>query len=400
MDCPKCGGLNSESSKFCNHCGQSLLEPVQENAKMDGSSKKIGWIAGGILLVCAAVFLMIMLLNTDVAKFKRAINDGSYKEAVGIYEDKIMEKPDDKKKAEDFIQNEIDKIVASFKEKKTDYETANSELEALKSAKVISGKVSEASSAVTRLNDSRTAYAKGAAFLNEKNIKAAIPEFKKVIQEDADYNAAQESMKNSIQTYKEAILKEIDESAQSNDFAKAITMIGESLSLIPDDPEISAKKAVYEKANEEKKAAERKEKLEDAKKKQEVTVESSTIIAQSSEYKTLYPDMIQVHVRNNTEKTVKNIKVASLGYDGNGLPIKIKSQFGSADSEFKGIAENVNIIPNATYGKGKGWSLDDPHGIKTVLSCVSEVEYYDGSKWMNPYYEYWLEEYKEKPLKQ
>lgn len=50
-----------------------------------------------------------------------------------------------------------------------------------------------------------------------------------------------------------------------------------------------------------------------------------------------------------------------------------------------------------TYGSDSGWRIsdDDTPEAKQFLACVKEVEYYDGSKWVNPYYDYWVEEYKE-----
>ena len=57
----------------------------------------------------------------------------------------------------------------------------------------------------------------------------------------------------------------------------------------------------------------------------------------------------------------------------------------------------MNIQPGMTYGSDSGWRIsdDDTPEAKQFLACVKEVEYYDGSKWVNPYYDYWVEEYKE-----
>ena len=55
-------------------------------------------------------------------------------------------------------------------------------------------------------------------------------------------------------------------------------------------------------------------------------------------------------------------------------------------------------MPNDTFGYNKGYSLAEDHGISKTIALVKNVTYYDGSTWENPYYPYWLEEYKEKPL--
>ncbi|MBA2937021.1 hypothetical protein HZF08_01735 [Paenibacillus sp. CGMCC 1.16610] len=198
--------------------------------------------------------------------------------------------------------------------------------------------------------------------------------------------------------YKATALKDAEQLSTSTDYDKAISILNDALVILPNDSDVSAKKASYEKLNEEKKAVERKKKMEEFKNSQEVVAESAGIAIQSTEYKAQWPDMIQVIVRNTTEKTVKSMKVSMLGYDSNGYPVKIKRKYGSESFEFIRTAENINIISKGTFGKGNGWEVDESHGIKTVLAVVKEVDYYDGSKWTNPYYEYWLAENKEKPL--
>ena len=122
---------------------------------------------------------------------------------------------------------------------------------------------------------------------------------------------------------------------------------------------------------------------------------------QSDEYKVLYPDQIRAMITNNSDKAVKNMKIGFLGYDSNGYPLKIKLQFNFSGGNYEGAgtADNVNIIPGASFGDNRGWNLDESHGISTVISCVKSVEFYDGTNWTNPYYDYWIAEYKEKQLK-
>ena len=100
--------------------------------------------------------------------------------------------------------------------------------------------------------------------------------------------------------------------------------------------------------------------------------------------------MIEVIIKNNSSKTIKDYEVAVLAYDTNNYPLEIKPKYNYSGGgfEFTGKADNVNVVAGATRGKDYGWELDASHGLS----------YYDGSTWENPYYSYWIEQYKEKPL--
>lgn len=92
----------------------------------------------------------------------------------------------------------------------------------------------------------------------------------------------------------------------------------------------------------------------------------------------------------------KDFEIGLLAYDKDGYPLNI----GYNGVLFKGNANACNIQPEETYGSDQYWNLSLGQGadIDTVIGCVERCTYYDDSTWENPYYQYWLDEHKEKPL--
>jgi hypothetical protein len=131
-----------------------------------------------------------------------------------------------------------------------------------------------------------------------------------------------------------------------------------------------------------------------------VTVESVKIIEQSKDHKILYPDMVEVIIKNNHTETIRNYTVALMGFDKNGYPLKIEwnIDFSGGDYIRLGSAEDANVIPGATAGKDKGFGIDESHGIHYILAEIYEVEFYDGKVWENPNFDYWADKFAEKPL--
>ena len=56
--------------------------------------------------------------------------------------------------------------------------------------------------------------------------------------------------------------------------------------------------------------------------------------------------------------------------------------------------KDINLIPNSTYGKGKGLGLDrNCNNIAKFKAIVVSFETFDGVNWENPYFEDWKEFY-------
>lgn len=395
MYCNKCGNEIPDGSVFCNKCGSKIItganEDVFSRLKKLNSKLLVFGLAG--VLIIGVIIAIVIFFNNPISKFKGAIKDNKYIEASKIYNEKIKGNTSNENEIISFLKSKIENIKKDFSENKLEYNAAISQLDTIEKTGLVLSEVSSAKSEINSLNDSRTAFKKGKEFLNSKNYKEALSELKKVIKEDENYDKAQEFISSSIKDYKTVILGEAETAANSNDYDKALTLLNEALILIPNDSDISAKKAIYEKLNEEKKAAERKKKMEELKNNQEVSVENIRTFTDWLD--DLY---ISVTVKNNTNKVVKKYIVGWMGFDKDGYPVK--TGWLSPDFLKEGVAE-ANIQPGKTYGSDSGWQLTGGYettNAKHFLACVKEVEYYDGSKWVNPYYDYWVEEYKEKPL--
>lgn len=59
---------------------------------------------------------------------------------------------------------------------------------------------------------------------------------------------------------------------------------------------------------------------------QPVFFSSTQYVVQDNQYKSLYPDMLQGIVQNNSEDDMRDAVVAFVGWDTDGLPVKIKGQ--------------------------------------------------------------------------
>jgi len=406
MQCNKCGTVLPENSSFCISCGAKVAEHPTVTVSQKQPSSKTKWIVigsatGGLILIIVAALLFILLNNSPVDKFKKAIQENKYEHAIALYEKEIEGDMKQETEVEAFLKKNLESTVRKFEEESINFKEAAMLLETIEKTKLIKSEVSKAEQQITELHDSRTAFKTGKELLEEDKIKDAIEELSKVIKDDtANYEEAQDLIEETTADYKKAVLADADKLSSEENYEEAIKLIEDASALLGEDSDLAAKKTVYVKKQEDKAAAELQKKIDSLKTKEEVVVESAGIIIQDDTYKSLYPDMIQVVVKNKSNKKVKNMTIAMLAFDDNGLPIKILPQFSFSGGayEYTGTAEDANILPDQTFGKDKGWSLDEAHGITTVMAIVQEVEYYDGTKWTNEYYEYWIEQYKEKPL--
>ena len=125
------------------------------------------------------------------------------------------------------------------------------------------------------------------------------------------------------------------------------------------------------------------------------------LLVQSEEYKSLYPDVLQAILVNNTQSDIKDVVVAFAAWDENDLPVLIKGQFDYNPASYirRVSYAGINMVPGSTYGENTGMRLDESiSGIVTVKAIVASYVTFDGETWENPEYEAFIEEYSGKKL--
>lgn len=398
MNCTKCGVEVSQESKFCNNCG----EKIGEFNKREKNKTKLYILTGSaIVLIGIAIIFYFLSYNNPVNKFEAAINNSDYGKAKEVYQEDIFGNLKDETKIDKYLQDAVSSIKKDFTEEKLSYDSAIQKLDTISRSEISVKNLSEAKEDITNLNNSWTSFKTGSEMINNQDLKNGIEELSKVIEDDKNYPNAQKLINDSKAAYKTTTLQDAEKLAGEKKFTEALTQVNAALSIVKDDADLVSKKTIYEVKKKEQEEKDRKAKMEDLKNKQLVIITKSTLVEGDPEYSSLYPDQIQVFATNKSDKKVKSFIVGSVAFDKNGLPIKIEAQFDYNGGDYvkKVSADDANILPGGTFGSGRALSLDSADsGIKTVLSCVESVEFYDGSTWENEYYPLWVEEYSEKPL--
>lgn len=350
---------------------------------------KIWIIIGGILLL--TVIVGASYFFSPVTQFKRNLDSKNIEQLKQLYS--TIQDYDERKKVESIFKDKMNAIVEQFVKGKISEQEAIQELESYQEVDVLSNEIEEAKNNVIEVKNSKDSFSAAQQYEKEGKMLETMAEYTKVIEKDKEnYKMAQNYIKTNKNALKETVLSEVETSISQNDFITANQKLETLKTILKDDAQIENKlKEIKEKAE--------KQKIETYKKEQLLSVESATITVQDENYKSLYPDMMTIIVKNNSDKTVKSYDVSILGYDANGYPMKVKGKYDSTGVyEFTGTAEDANIVAGGVYGKDKGWNLYRTHELSNIIAIVKNVTFYDGTTWDNPYYEYWIKEHKEKPV--
>ncbi len=120
-------------------------------------------------------------------------------------------------------------------------------------------------------------------------------------------------------------------------------------------------------------------------------ISSTQYVVQDEQYKSLYPDMLQAVLQNDTDADIKNAVVAFASWDKNGLPVKIKGSIDFSDGSYIKQVNyaDINLVPGDSFGENSGFEISEDCAIATFAAVVVSFETFGGDTWENPYYDAW-----------
>lgn len=279
--------------------------------------------------MCIVMSLLLCCCRGDILEeAKILIQDAEYKEVVSIYKQETNEKI--KAKIDLEINNLIEKQKNDYLTCNIAYSVVSDNLKILKGIEGCSDNAKETLNYIVQIEESRNAYVDAENKEKKKEYAEAIKKYKEVIQDDVEnFEKANNKVKEIVEKLeKECILK----------------------------------------------------------------VESSSIHKQDEDNKKEYPDMIQTTIVNKSDKKVKDLAIAMIGYDKDGKSVKIDGKNTEASYVVMGLANNVNLEPNEKFGESEGFQLVEKHGIYSTKSIVKSATLEDGTNWTNPLYNKWLDD--------
>jgi len=224
--CRYCGAELETEANNCEKCGKELSINTNEEEKKQENNRKninIPKLAAGVivlLLIGAAVFFFLFDEERIARAYERALNDEDYEQAVDIYNEneelsEILEESTDK-----FLEEKYD----NYKEGEYSYEETLKIVDALGEASGLKSILDDFENEVNDLKDSKEAFAAGKKSFGKDDFLNAYDSLNNVIQDDPNYDEAQNLLKKTEEEIDNILSKskdEIEELASQGEIDKA-----------------------------------------------------------------------------------------------------------------------------------------------------------------------------------
>lgn len=356
--CPKCGMINSGKKAYCVQCGANIRALLNQdsdlaNQKKNGRGKSKFPVAIIIILsvivILAGGYGITKLAKKDnpVNKIVACMENGEYKDAKLLFDEKIETDTDDYEKLTAELKGYLEDNKNSFYEEKITYEQMKGVISAVNSfsIKELESDISDVKNYMEKIHDSRTAYQTAEAYMEKKDYGKAISNYAEVIMDDSYYETAQSRKQEAVDSFRSGVLDEAEKYVSDGDYTSGISVLKEAEKILENDSEIKVRKETY------------------------ITEQKNNMINESIENAKIY------HDNGDYEAALDELKKVD-GYDNE----MVTGLYESYYSEF--LANVIEEAETEFNESGHLAAVKKLHGYKRFFEGDStyeeEVEYYSG----------------------
>ena len=230
-DCNAAAAQEREAALFTHMTSDAEVwkaaEPVKQKPKRDNKLFRNAWIyLAGALLVAAAVILI--LVGQPASRVARALRGGDIDRALSIYwsTPRLYESAERSQKIDKAIMDAAETICTQYANHELDADTAAGRLAQLgtfgdASAEMLADTYAEFRS----FSGSQSRMGEADQLFSDGSFLAARDAYLLVLEDDADYAAAQEKAAECLVRYGEQVADEANAAMEQNDYPGAIALL-------------------------------------------------------------------------------------------------------------------------------------------------------------------------------
>lgn len=265
MFCLNCGREMPDNMRFCENCGAAMVPPSQmpvetqpqdpiPPTKKEKKSKRnkvvlILVLVAVILVAAAAAYLYLSWYNSPEQEMMRALEEDNLDEAVEIYLDKMDGDASDE--LIDALTKKINTLKDDYLNETETYTATIQQLDSIRELEIddLESLLDETETYVDKLNDSRTAFNTAETLRQKGEYDEAMQQYKKVWDEDPNYDTALSLLNECVDSYRNEILATAKTYSDNELYEDAIRILEVGLTVLPNDSIITEQISLCEVAN-------------------------------------------------------------------------------------------------------------------------------------------------------
>lgn len=185
----------------------------------------------------------------SIENFTKLLEAGEYTKAAAMYNATAVGNLQREQEVREALDNFANMAIQSYLSDEMDYEKAKVSVDTVGQVVDSAGmqflQMPELERKLADANKSKAAYDAGIELLKTENYSAAITEFKKVLETDSRYSAAQERLTAAVKAYREEAMQKAEAYFSAQDYDNAVITISEALRIIPNDTELLTRQTLY-----------------------------------------------------------------------------------------------------------------------------------------------------------